>query len=351
MSLKVPNQQLSEHAQSLARAAGLILIVFAVGVIGFKVVGGEENTFIDAMFMTAITLTTVGYAETINVSATPQGAIFTTVLLFAGVGSFVYFFSNLTAFMVEGSLDQLLWRRKMKRAIENLNEHYIVCGGGATGEHIIRELLQTERPFVLIESEEARMRELFERLAVEFPVVIGDATDDDALKEAGIDRARGLTACISNDKDNLIVTVSAKLLNKNLRIVSRCIDEKVTRKVRQAGAAAVVSPNMIGGLRMVSEMVRPTVVSFLDIMLRDQDKRLRVEEHPISEGSPIAGSTVGELRNRKIADLLVVAVSKSDGTWTYNPVDEAKLEAGMGLIFMGSPQARAELERLSGGEG
>lgn len=339
-------QQLAEHGQSLLRSALLIMIVYAAGVVGFSIIGGDDNTVVDAIYMTAITLTTVGYEETIKVSRTPEGALFTTGLLFAGVGSFVYFFSTLTAFMVEGSLDRVLWRRKMRRAIESLDNHYIICGGGSTGEHIIGELLQTERPFVLIEQDETRMRELFDRLAVEFPVVIGDATDDDALKAAGIERARGLTTCVANDKDNLIVTVSAKMLNKDIRIVSRCIDEKVTRKVEQAGAAAVVSPNMIGGLRMVSEMVRPTAVSFLDIMLRDKDKRLRIEEHPVEKGSSLDGTTVGKVREREIADLLVVAVSEPGGGWTYNPKDDTKLEAGMGLIFMGSPHARTELERL-----
>jgi voltage-gated potassium channel len=337
--------QLREHSITLARAAGLILVVFATGVIGFSVVGGPDHDIIDAIFMTAITLTTVGYGETIEVSQTVEGAIFTTVLLFAGVGSFVYFFSNLTAFMVEGSLDRILWRRKMRRAIETLNGHYIVCGGGATGAHIVHELLQTERPFVLIDEDELRTRQLFEQFSREFPVVVGDATDDDTLREARIEHAKGLTSCISSDKDNLIVTVSARLLNPDLRIVSRCIDEKVTRKVRQAGAAAVVSPNMIGGLRMVSEMVRPTVVSFLDIMLRD-NKRLRVEEFPIQEGSNLAGMKIGELRARKIADVLVVAVSEADGSWTYNPDDDETLQPGKRLIFMGSPTAREAVERL-----
>lgn len=340
--------QLREHSTSLARATGLILIVFAIGVVGFMAVGGEDHGLVDAIFMTAITLTTVGYSETIDVSGTPEGAIFTTVLLFAGVGSFVYFFSHLTAFMVEGSLDRILWRRKMRRAIETLDGHYIVCGGGATGAHIVHELLQTERPFVLVDQDEARTRELFEQFSTEFPVVVGDATDDDTLKEARIEHAKGLTSCISSDKDNLIVTVSARLLNPHLRIVSRCIDEKVTRKVRQAGAAAVVSPNMIGGLRMVSEMIRPTVVSFLDIMLRD-NKRLRVEEYPIEEGSKLAGMTVGELRARKIADVLVVALSEADGSWTYNPDDDETLDPGKRLIFMGSPAARDAVGRLSSG--
>ncbi len=340
------DSQLREHSISLARAAGLILIVFATGVVGFTLIGGEDHGVVDAIFMTAITLTTVGYGETIEVSQTPGGALFTTVLLFAGVGSFVYFFSNLTAFMVEGSLDRMLWRRKMKRAIENLDGHYIVCGAGATGAHIVKELLQTERPFVLIDSDEERTRELFEEFEARFPVVIGDATDDDTLKEAGIERARGLTSCISSDKDNLIVTVSARLLNPDLRIVSRCIDEKVTRKVRQAGAAAVVSPNMIGGLRMVSELIRPTVVSFLDIMLRD-NKRLRVEEYPVEEGSALAGMSVGDLRSKKIADVLIVAVSRPDGSWTYNPDDAEVLAPGEGLIFMGTPASREAMQRLA----
>jgi voltage-gated potassium channel len=344
----VAEHQLKEHVRTLARSAAFIVVVYAVGVIGFLQIGGEEATLMDAVFMTAITLTTVGYSETIDVSATSQAAMFTTMLMFAGVGSFVYFFSGLTAFMVEGGLDRLLWRRKMKRTIENLSGHFIVCGGGTTGAHIVGELLHTERPFVLIEENEDRARALFESFGLEFATVIGDATDDESLAAARVERASGLAACLSSDKDNLLVTVSGKMLNPKMRIVSRCTEDRVEGKIKQAGASAVVSPNLIGGLRMVSELVRPTAVSFLDRMLRDKDKRLRVEEHQISDRSKLKGSTVGSLRARKIADLLVMAVGQADGSWTYNPEDDTGLEPGMSVIFMGSPAARTALEAVDG---
>lgn len=338
------NPETRAGLRTLLRAAGLIGLVFAVGVVGYAALAGPGYGPLDAIYMTVITLTTVGYGETIDLSQNPAGRVFTVILLVVGVGSFVYFFSNLTAFMVEGHLDALLRGRRMKNQIDKLRGHYIVCGVGATGEHIVRELVMTQRPFVAVDADEARLRAIEAQLGIEFPSVVGDATDDDTLRAAGIERAAGLAACIAADKDNLIVTVSARLLNPGLRIISRCIEDHIGQKIRQAGADAIVSPNTIGGLRIVSELVRPTVVSFLDTMLRDRQEGLRVEELPIAAGNPLEGTPVGALRARGLQDVLVVALRAVDGSWVFNPDDERVLAAGSTLIYMGGPGARASLE-------
>jgi voltage-gated potassium channel len=156
-----------------------------------------------------------------------------------------------------------------------------------------------------------------------------------------VPRASGLIACISNDNDNLVITLSARLLAPKIRIVARCADEREQTKIRRAGADAVVLPNMIGGMRMVSEMVRPDVVTFIDEMLRDKERRLRVEEVQLAEGSPLIGTTIGLLHARKIKDFLVVALRRADGTWHYNPEEHEPLTLGMTIIFMGSPAARS----------
>ena len=343
------HRDLESGLRVLLRTAALIVLVFATGVGGYLTLAGPEYGLLDAVYMTMITLTTVGYGETIDLSNNPAGRIFTTGLLVVGVGSFVYFFSNLTAFMVEGHLDRLLRDRRMRKSIDALDGHYIVCGTGTTGEHIVRELLATRRPFVAIDDSEERVRRLEERLGVELTAVIGDATEDATLEAAGIDRATGLAACIAADKDNLIVTVSARLLNPRLRIICRGIAEGIADKIIKAGADAVVSPNQIGGLRMVSEMVRPHVVSFLDIMLRDKEEGLRVEEYRVGEGSRLVGSTVGTLRARKLPGVLIVALRDADDAWVFNPDDEAALGAGMTLIFMASPEGREAIERGLGG--
>jgi voltage-gated potassium channel len=334
-----------QAGRRLVRSAVLIGFVFLVGVVGYAIIAGTDTPVLDAVYMTIITLTTVGYTEVIELTNSPGGKVFTIGLLVLGVGSFLYFFSNLTAFIVEGSFGRLLWRRRMKHRIENLQGHYIVCGGGATGEHVVRELLDTQRPFVLVEADETRVHALYGRLDVEFPVVLGDATDDDNLFAAGIESASGLITCLSDDKDNLVVTVSAKMLRPGLRVVSRCADEKVVKKLHQAGAASVISTNRIGGLRMVSEMVRPTVVTFLDTMLRDREKNLRVEEHTVEAESALADTTVGDLRARDLHDFLVLALRRADDTWLFHPRDDVRLEPGTSLLYMGSPDAREQLAR------
>ncbi len=227
-----------------------------------------------------------------------------------------------------------------------LEDHYIICGGGTTGEHIVKELIDTRRPFVLIESSSERIDELYSKLGVEFPVVIGDATEDAILREANIEKARGIIACISNNKDNLVVTFSCRHLNP-IRIVTRCNDMRDTEKLKLAGADAVVQPDQVGGLRLASEMLRPTVVSFLDTMLRDKHLGLRVEEVLVGPGAKIKDTTVGELRARGIYGLLIVALRiESSGVWTYNPGDDEKLTEGTSIVFMGLPDTQESLRAL-----
>jgi voltage-gated potassium channel len=297
--------------------------------------------------MTVITLTTVGYGEIIDLSDSPGGRVFTTVLLFGGVGAFLYFFSVFTAFFVEGNLYRLLWSKRMQNAIKRLSSHFIVCGGGHTGRHVLEELLSTDRPCVLIDTDEDAIAELQEQLGMDFPALIGDASDDEVLKAAGIDRAAGLVTCISSDKDNMIVTVSARLLRPDLRIVSRCTDERVHEKIRRAGANAVISPNHIGGLRLVSELVRPAAVSFLDQMLRAGGRRLRVESAEIAPDSRLAGETVAGLKGHRIRDFLLLALRRRDDEWLYNPADDEALAAGISLVYIGGSKARKAIEELT----
>lgn len=338
----------SPYVQDLYRpfitSSLLMVAIFAVGVAGYKFFA-PETSFLDAIYMTVITLTTVGYGEIVDLSTHPAGRVFTMILLFFGVGTFLYVFSSLTGFIVEGNLEHLFWRRKMQKSIDAMKDHFIVCGGGYTGRHIVKELAMTGRDFVLIEGDEGHVVDAEEFAGTKLHVVIGDATDDDELRRAGIERASGLFACVSNDKDNLIVTVSARLLNPQIRIVSRCMDEAVEEKIRRAGADVVISPNLIGGLRMASAMVRPTVVTFLDVMLRDRD-RLRVEESTVAAGSKLDGKSVADLRAIHPADALLIALRGTDGDWTYNPDDAVRLEPSVTLIYMGSPGAREELDKL-----
>ena len=292
----------------LARASVLIVVVFIAGTIGYTLLGGPEYGVFDAVYMTAITLTTVGYGETIDMVDNVPARAFTVALLVFGVGSFLYFYTTLTSFIVEGSLDRIFVKHRMRRHIEQLSDHYIVCGAGHTGQHVVDELVATRRPLVLVERDPDVAHTVYDTHGGKVPVVVGDAAEDDVLLNAGIERALGLVTCFSSDKDNLIVAFSARSLNPGVRIVCRSIDDRVSAKMKLAGADAVVSPNTIGGLRMVSELIRPKAVSFLDVMLREHDDNYRVEDLTVHAGSRIAGLTLKDLRSERLADILVVAV-------------------------------------------
>lgn len=331
----------------LVRSSLMVLLLFVVGSVGYGLIGGAEHGWLDALYMTVVTLTTTGYTEIIDLTDKPLGRVFTMALLLCGVGAFVYFFSNLTAFLVEGEIQHLFRRRRMSTAINKLSGHVVICGGGHSGEHAVRELAATGRPHVLVERDEDRVEELRQELGDGLLLVVGDAGEDEVLQEAGIERASGLVACVSSDKDNLMVTVSARILNPGLRIVCRCIDDQVAKKMRVAGADAIVSPNRIGGLRMVSELVRPAAVSYLDVMLRHGGEGLRVESTAVGEGSEIAGRTLGDLRAREVAGLLILALRRTDGSWEHDPADDATLDAGSQLVYVGPPSARTGVESLA----
>ena len=331
----------------LRRAAFVVVLLFVIGVVGYALLEEEDQGLMDAVYMTVITLTTTGYGEVVDLHDSTVGKAFTSVLLLAGVGALAYFFSSATAFMVEGDLARVFWRRRMSKAIEALSGHVIVCGAGHTGTHVVQELVATKRPFVLVESSQERIDDLTEQHGDALVAVKGDAGEDEALKAAGIERASGLVTTVSSDRDNLLVVVSARMLNPRLRIVSRCIDDSMASKIRRAGADGIVSPNRIGGLRLVSELVRPHAVSYLDLMLRDRGDVLRVESVQVSEGSELAGGTVGRLRGENIDGLAVLALRKADGAWVQAPRDDQTIEPGWSVVFVGPPATRDRLSRLS----
>jgi voltage-gated potassium channel len=326
------------ETRQLARAAAFAFMVFGIGVGGYAILAGQHHSLIDIVYMTVITLTTVGFGEVIDLSDNPAGRLFTIVLILGGVGSILYLLSGLAAVLTDGNIQRRTWMKKMKREAESLSDHVIVCGGGSIGVRVIDELCATERPFVLIEQDEDRVRELQEHERAKFPAIVGDATDDASLRAAGIDRASGTLSCLQADNENLIVVVSARMLRPDIRIVTRCTRIDLEDKLRRAGADSVVSPTSIGGMRLSSEMLRPGVVSFLDHMLHDKEEPLRVEDWSITEASPFAHKTVADVRALGLDQFLVIALSDERDSWSFNPGDDAKLQPGHRLIFMSSPR-------------
>jgi voltage-gated potassium channel len=315
---------------SMALLAG----VLTFGTLGYLLLTPEKSLW-KCFYMTAITITTVGYEDVLNVKRDPVLAVFTIVLLFLGLGVLLYTVSAATAFVVEGDLTEALRRRKMEKRIAGMSGHYVVCGAGETGMRAAQELIATGRAVVIIDKDPRRIARLG-RDCPEVPHLHADASEDDVLVAAGIARASGLVSALAEDKDNLFVALTARRLAPKLRIVSRAVEERTVPKLKTAGADAVVSPNQIGGLRMASELVRPGTVGFLDTMLRGPGAAVRFEDVTVSADSDLAGKTLAEANLTDEAEVLVVAVrAPGEDRFKYGPPAGTRLTPGMVLVILG----------------
>ncbi|MDF9409950.1 MAG: Voltage-gated potassium channel Kch [Pelotomaculum sp. PtaB.Bin013] len=324
----------------------VLTAIFLVGTIGYRTISNGESSWTDCAYMTLITLASVGYGEITVHSDTGGGRVFTMFMIVCGISVYLYFLSTITAFLVEGDLLKNFWRKKMDKVIQELNGHYILCGIGETGIHITREFIETKRKIVVVEKNSARLQEVGSELLEKLLWIEGDSTNDEVLIKAGIKRASGLMACVAEDKDNLLITLSARQLNENMRIISRCKDSKMIGKLIKSGADSVVSPNFIGGMRIASEMVRPAAVGFMDIMLRDKDQNLRVEEIDIPDNSRVIAKTIGEVDFLTLAGLYPVAIQTPESKWVYNPSPKLKLQSGMKIIIIGNAEQRQKIEAI-----
>ncbi len=313
----------------------LLTITFLVGVGGFKLLGGPEWTLLDAVYMTVISVTTVGYGETHALDEAPQMRLFTIAFLMVSYGVVIVASSTITAFLVEGELNSLLRRRKMSKDIKNLTHHYIICGAGETGHYIIEELLKTGSSFVVIEQSDDRIEKLEHVYGNKILILQGDATEDETLLEAGIERAHGILITLESDKDTVFVTLTARQLSREIRIVARGVDSGARQKLLKAGADSVVLPNYIGGMRIASEMLRPEVVSFLDEMLRNPEATTRFEQVDIGADSELDGKSIGEAHLVGRVGMLIVAYKGPGETlFRYNPKAETRLEGGGVVVVL-----------------
>lgn len=319
-------------------AAIAFLAIMVVSTVGFTLIG-DGNVF-DAFYMTAITLTTIGFYEVVDMSASPGGRIFTVFVAFTGIGIFTYFVSNVAALFIEGDIRRTFYKRKMENKINKMEDHYIICGCGRVGGNIAAELFHTGRPFVMADAEEARLQALPAEIR-QMPVLAGDCTDDDFLKSLGVERARGVFVTTGDDNTNLVICLTARQLNPHTRIVVKIIDLNHSAKVKRAGADRIISPNYIGGLRMASEMIRPSVTSFLDEMTRSSRENFRIEEIEIS--GAFAGKTLAALQLQDCDQTLILALKNAD-LYEYVPKRDQVLQQGDKLIVMTTPADRLLIE-------
>ncbi|UCC47594.1 MAG: potassium channel protein [Gemmatimonadota bacterium] len=328
--------------------AGLyFVVVFLIGMIGYMLIEGWRWT--EALYMSVTTVSSVGFMEVHPLS--PPGRTFTIALILLGVTGLGIWWALTTALIVELDLGGVLRRRKIMRSIEQLSDHYIICGMGRMGRIVVGEMIQAQSPFVIVEHDPARIA-LVRESYPDILVIEGDATQEHTLETAQVEKANGLATCLAEDADNLLVCMTARHLNPGLNIVTRAYNEESLQKLRRAGAEHVVSPNVTGGIRMVYSLLRPHVVSFLDCVIGEAGIELRLEQASVPPGSHLVGQTLAEARIPQRTGLIVLGLRRAGQTGPpiYNPGPETRLEDGDVMIVLGRSEQVQRLREYAGGE-
>jgi voltage-gated potassium channel len=320
----------------------LLLVVFTIGTIGYSLLEGWP--LLDSLYMTAITLTTVGFGEVRPL--TNYGRIFTIILLILGVGTIAYGLGTIGEYLLASDIGPILRRRQNRRMINKMQDHIIVCGYGRVGRSAVANLIDSEQDVVVIDIDRMVVGELREK---GLSAIYGDATDDDVLREAGIERAKGVIVCGGSEADNLYIVLSARTLNPDLTIVTRSIDPANEDKMLRAGADRVISPYQIGGQTMADVMTRPGVTDFFRLVTLDSGLELWLEELEIKEGSELAGQTVIEADLRRRTGAVLVGLLRKSSGEILTPNETTRLEAADLLISLGTRDQLRRLEKLISG--
>ncbi len=325
------------HLKFLAAA---IVIVIIAGTVGFHYIEGWP--WFDGFYMVITTLTTIGYQETHPLSQ--AGRVFNVFIIFSGVGLVFLAIGSLTQALLEFELQSFFGRRRMEREIGRLTDHYIICGAGRVGRSAARELARRPASFVIIESSEAKAQKF---ASENWLMLIGDATQEQTLRDAQIDRARGLVAATTTDATNLYIVLTARTLNPRLHIIARASEDMAEKHLLTAGADSVVSPYTFAGQRIAQSFLRPHVVSFLDTATTHLGMDLEIGEIPVVQRSPFAGKTIETSRIRQDRGVIILAIKREKGM-RFNPSPDDRIEAGDFLIAMGEPQQLRALEQTAG---
>jgi voltage-gated potassium channel len=320
-----------------------LLIPFALILLGTVTYHLMEGlTLLDSLYLTVMTLSTVGYGDV--VPRTPAGKLFTVVLVVGGVFTLFYVATDLIRSIISGELQSHLGRHFMERNLAQLRDHLIVCGYGRMGRLVCREFATAGLPVVVVDANPNTLEDF--NVPGSIPLV-GDATSDEVLRRAGIGRARAFVTVMASDADNLYATMSARLLNEKLFIVARVEDVAAGTKMMRAGANRVVSPYQIGGFRVAQAVLRPTVVDFIELATQAQHIDLQLEETRVSERSPLAGATLKDSRIRSEHKIIVVAIKKRSGQMIFNPSPDQPIEVDDILVGLGDREHLDLLDRLA----
>ncbi len=317
----------------------LSVVMIIAGTLGYILIEGWG--VLDALYMTVITVASVGYSEVQTLS--PAGRIYTMVLIFSGLGFFVYVAGAVVQFMVEGQIRNALGRRRLDKKINQLENHYIICGYGRIGRVLCKKLNSKPIRLVVIEKDPEQIP-VMEADGVLY--LSGDAASELMLVKAGITRARGLVAVLATDTDNVFLVLTARQLNKDIEIIARAGHEGSTAKLTAAGANRVESPYAVGAANMANRILRPTVTTFLDLAFTHRRKDIQMEEIPVAENSPLVGTTLKDSGIRQNYNLIIIAIKKADGGMLFNPSFEATVNSGETLIAVGESGNLEKLEKV-----
>ncbi len=325
--------------------AGIMLaLVVGMGTLGYMAI--EEWGLLDALYMTVITISTVGFGEVHPVS--DQGRMLTMIILISGLGVMGYLVGTLTQTLVEGQLLRIMGRKKLERQIKALKDHYIICGYGRMGRIVCEEIEKTKpTPMVVIDKESSVTAKIGEDGHL---YILGDATEEECLIKAGILSAKALVTALDSDADNLYITLTAKGLNRQLIVLARAGRVGSEKKLLHAGADRVISPHQIGGFRMAQALLRPTVTEFIDFAIHHVDAALGMEEIPVRPNSKLTDVTLVDSGIRKELDLIIVAIKKASGEMLFNPASHTRIQIGDTLIALGHKSSLIKLAHLLGNE-
>lgn len=307
----------------------ILLVIF--GTAGFMII--EGFTVIESLYMTIITLSTVGFGEVHPLN--DKGRIFTIILILMGVSFVGFTLAYFSQILLDGNLLEAYRRRRLKKRLDSLEDHYIVCGFGRMGQIIVEELMKHNVPVVVIESDEAAILRLAEK---DIPYLSGDAADEDNLVAVGVTRAKGLVTVINKDAENVFIVLTARDLNKDLRIFARASAPGTDKRLLKAGANRVVAPYSIGAIQIAHNILRPTVTDFLELALSGEGMELSMEELCIPDQSSMVGMELKSSGIRSKYNLIVMAIKRNDGTMIFNPAPQEKFVAGDILVAIGSSE-------------